>query len=922
MLDRSTLTQLKALYRPSIFNLLLGAILYAVTTTLYLAGTPSLIAISAMSITTVILIVFGETLENSLVGSPPPLDETWLVRMAHAIASREAILPTFLIVGLWTFGFVQSATIAHAILGKADIVFLILTFALVSHGIRHSGYFRYAAFRVLEVCDGSMTRMTLYLFLLSSILTYVTSNDIVILVMTPIVLTLCHQAHIANARLLLLGQFVAANTLSMGLLIGSPTNVIVSADLGMNFFDYFRLMLVPSFLAVVISFLVLHGINALTPLRLRRALKWEYESKYVMPALKQQPGFTHQMRYWIGGFGMLVVGVAIVSYIPNLPFITVTGPAFFVALYSLYRLGQVDGTKQAAYSDAPTQQAGLWLRSLGDLPYQIVFFAAAFFIVAEEVSLLLDSGTIVAAFENQNPWLASALPMLGTGLLVNLINDLPAAALIGEVLSAVPGTAQNTILLQSVLVGLNIACYVTPIGALAGIIWFHIMRTGARPGMSLPTRPGMVLYGAIHFFFTTMALSVLIPFSSFLADWLASPVHSVGEHPVLFAVGFPVLALSLMLLLSILRKERVFLGDVRAFLTAASWLNVRSKRMGVGYQLVIVALVIALFGTSIWILEGNPVDSGKMGSVGEYVVWVLVFLGSANDGGWFPETRLAKVLAGLMPIAAIFLIVRTIQATRDQTSLEKVSKRIACGEVFTRRIVILDYHPNMRPFVRFIWQGVDESFFQTILYTHHKPPQQWEEDRDFDAIYTYQCVLDSVYDFQIVVDDYRLERADEIYLLGEKFIGEHGRDRVLAVLRRVDHNLEEGAAEQEWIALGGAGSSGAREGRKSDVETVGDDARVAGRRHRLILGGEGDPEDRAGRLPRIFLWDDVRLEDTVGLEAVERLVVRLPQGWRAQAGEAGAQEVLSTKLIEAVGRTASERSWVKRRRAIDQYIGA
>ena len=182
--------------------------------------------------------------------------------------------------------------------------------------------------------------------------------------MTPILLTLCQQAHIANARLLPLGQFVAANTLSMGLLIGSPTNVIVSADLGMNFLDYFSLMLVPSLLAVVISFLVLHGINTLTPLRLRRALQWQYEGEYLMPALKQQPEYTHQMRSWTGGFGMLVVGVAMVSYIPHLPFITVTGPAFFVTLYSLYRLGQDDGSKQAPQPAVPTQQTCLWLRSL------------------------------------------------------------------------------------------------------------------------------------------------------------------------------------------------------------------------------------------------------------------------------------------------------------------------------------------------------------------------------------------------------------------------------------------------------------------------------------------------------------------------------------------------------------------------------
>ena len=637
--------------------------------------------------------------------------------------------------------------------------------------------------------------------------------------MTPIVLTLCQQAHITNARLLLLGQFVAANTLSMGLLIGSPTNLIVAADLGLNFLDYFRLMLVPSLLAVGISFLVLHGINSLTPRRWRRALQWQYAGEYLMPALKQQPEFTPQMRYWIGGFGMLLVAVAMVSYLPQLPFITVTAPAFFVTLYALYRWGQVDGSQQAADATAPPQPADLWLRSLGDLPYQIVFFAAAFFIIAEAISLRLDSTAIIAAFDHQNPWLAAALPMLGTGLLVNLVNDLPAAALIGEVLSAAPATADNTIFLQAVLVGLNIACYVTPIGALAGIIWFHIMRTSAGAGMILPTRPAMVLYGATHFFITTMALSVLLPFSALLV----SPAHSIDDHPVLFAVGLPALLLALLLLRSILSKERVYWGDLRGFLSAASWLQVRSQR------------------------------------------------------------------------TAPLLMVRTMQATRDQAAMERVSQQIACGEIYTRRIVILDYHPNMCAFVRCICQRLGASIYQTILYTDHKPPPQWEQDRHGAAIYTRQCVLDSVYDCQNVVADYRLQRADEIYLLGDKFIGEHGHHRVLALLQCIERKLEAAPAVID-----------------------GDGVRLTSRRQ-LILAGVGDPEDRAGRLPRIFLWDDVRLEDTTGMAAVERLIVRLPHAWREPAS---AQGVPCSRMIEAVAMTAGERSWCTRRRTMDQYIGA
>ena len=182
---------------------------------------------------------------------------------------------------------------------------------MIARGFKHSGYFKYSAYRVLEICDGKMTRMNLYLFCLCSVLTFATSNDIVILVMTPTVIELCRQARIRNACLLLLSQFIAANTLSMGLLIGSPTNIIVASEVGLSFFEYLMLMLIPSVLAVVAGFLALHLINACTN---RYTKHWRYSELYYMPALKEQLDFTKEMRNWIWGFVSLLAGVSIVSH--------------------------------------------------------------------------------------------------------------------------------------------------------------------------------------------------------------------------------------------------------------------------------------------------------------------------------------------------------------------------------------------------------------------------------------------------------------------------------------------------------------------------------------------------------------------------------------------------------------------------------
>jgi len=65
---------------------------------------------------------------------------------------------------------------------------------------------------------------------------------------------------------------------------------------------------------------------------------------------------------------------------------------------------------------------------------------------------------------------SSAATIGATAVLVNLFNDLPAATLLLERLP------EKTLLLQAMLSTMNIVCYVTPTGSLAGIIWFHLLK--------------------------------------------------------------------------------------------------------------------------------------------------------------------------------------------------------------------------------------------------------------------------------------------------------------------------------------------------------------------------------------------------------------------------------------------------------------
>ena len=680
----------------------------------------------------------------------------------------------------------------------------------------------------------------------------------------------------------------------MGLLIGSPTNIIVSLNAGINFADYFLLMLVPSVLAIGISFLVLQFINVYFYkwIATFTNLDWGHEPNYTMPALSVQPNFTSEMRNWVLFFILVIIAVAVVSHF-QWSFFWVTIPTMAFGLVGVYvSSGGVDNVSEASPAarniGSADRRKSAVVDCLESLPYSIIAFALVFFVIADVLAREVSLSEILESIIRLPVFLNAVVSMFGTAALVNTVNDLPASAIIGEAVGSYPGahSLRYTVFLQSSLAALNIACYITPIGALAGIIWFHIMRRDAGDAdIRTPTRTGMVVYGSLHFVLSTLILSVFIPGMNIGRQWILGLSESgfdnigVAELKAMVVAGIFLLISMGVLLAYVLGNHKIFLGDMRAFLTASSWLHVRSRRGGLLSRVLIALLVVAMFGWLIRIAEGQLYVDSPFDSSVDFVVWVLVFLGSGFEGGWFPQSPLARMLTGLMPLAAIFLIIYLIQVTRQTTPLEQISRRIARGEIITRRSVILDYRAWMRIFVEQIWTDKDSSMFQTVLYTDQFPPPEWNEERDYDAIYARSVSLDDEENLRIVVDEYRLERCDEVYLLSDRFCGEEGVRQAAIVINQIAANLK----------------------RYPTTEL--------GEQRFRTLNLTDDPEDHAGRLPRIFLWADVRVDNIIDPQMLN-LLIKLPEHRRSLERDIRLQPVV---------RTMYEKSWRTRRQLIQCF---
>ncbi len=110
------------------------------------------------------------------------------------------------------------------------------------------------AWLAAKLAAGARTPLRLFfvVFGISSVFTVLTSNDVVILTLTPIVCDVCASLRRAPEPFLI-SMFFAANIWSALLIIGNPTNVIVGTSYQLGFATYAAWMSVPSVAAGLVA---------------------------------------------------------------------------------------------------------------------------------------------------------------------------------------------------------------------------------------------------------------------------------------------------------------------------------------------------------------------------------------------------------------------------------------------------------------------------------------------------------------------------------------------------------------------------------------------------------------------------------------------------------------------------------------------
>lgn len=360
-----------------------------------------------------------------------------------------------------------------------EIIIIFFATAYVSISTDITGIFDYFAYKMVRSAKGNGLKLFFFFYLFSCFLTAFTSNDIVILTLTPIILYLGKHCSV-NVIPLLFAEFFGANTLSMLLYIGNPTNIIVANSLGFSFGEYTNVMWLPTIVATVSNAVLLF-------ILFRKRISRNYQ-------LNQ--GSQFEVRSWVNAFicsgillGMLIclllaekIGIplwkitlitALLSFVNN----TVFGLYYLLKGHKLTR-GQLEVGK-IVYG-LKTDKIQMWV-AFRRVPWKILPFVAAIFVLVQafyELEIINKVATLYSQVAT-SPLKTVFFSGFGSLFLANIINNQPMSIFLSRIFTSANLLLSDKIVLASAyatIISSNLGANITLIGALAGIMWKKILQ--------------------------------------------------------------------------------------------------------------------------------------------------------------------------------------------------------------------------------------------------------------------------------------------------------------------------------------------------------------------------------------------------------------------------------------------------------------
>lgn len=384
------------------------------------------------------------------------------------------------------FGCIDFASIIQGVTANTSvnplkILTLFISVTLLSIFLGDAGFFDYIADIVFLKSKGGQLKLFLILYAVVSILTIFTSNDIIILTFTPPICIFAKKAKISPLPFLF-GEFISANTWSMMLIVGNPTNIYLAQSTGISFSEYFSVMCLPAIVGGLISLAVLILI---------------FKKQLSSPICREHSISSNNYRPTVIKVPMIVTLVHLATCIIALALSDIIGVEMFLICLVLTLCLTIFNL---IYSLIVVHSVRPVLNSLKKAPYELIPFVLSMFII---VLALKNNGItdILSSLFVANQKTDGVSFGLLSALSSNLLNNIPTSVLFEKIISATSVSA-----VYGAIIGSNIGAFITPVGALAGIMWSKIL---VKYNIKMPFKK-FVLYGGAIAIPTLIASSLCL----------------------------------------------------------------------------------------------------------------------------------------------------------------------------------------------------------------------------------------------------------------------------------------------------------------------------------------------------------------------------------------------------------------------------
>ena len=337
---------------------------------------------------------------------------------------------------------IKEAFITSNNVNPLKILILFFSMTIISIYLDEVGFFKYIAYKAVGLAKTNQIILLIIIYSFASLLTIFTSNDIVILTFIPFICYFCKNLNI-NPLPYLIATFAGANTWSMMLIIGNPTNIYLATSYNITFIEYFKIMALPTIGAGIIELLII-------------ILLFKNKLKEKINIVKEEYILENKFDCILGLIHLIIclIFLVISSYL-NIEM-------YIISLISALSLIIIDLIIYIIKKNKPNNL----FNCLKRLPYELIIFILSMFII---VNALKINGVSQKLSELLNGNFIAYKYGLSSFLLCNLINNIPMSVLY----ATIPN--MNNLALYSSIIGSNIGAFLTPIGALAGIMFTNLV---------------------------------------------------------------------------------------------------------------------------------------------------------------------------------------------------------------------------------------------------------------------------------------------------------------------------------------------------------------------------------------------------------------------------------------------------------------